>query len=372
MILTNLKLLNFRNYDALSLKLSDKVNIFIGNNGKGKTNILESIYILALTKTFRVGVERNLIKFEKEMTKIQGTSKNNKIIRDLEINISKDLKKILVDKNNITKVTDYISNLNVILFTPDDLEIIKDAPSIRRKILNIQLSQISVLYLKKLNEYNKYLKLRNEYLKSLYNKQRQSDLYFDILTEKLVECACIIYKERNEYICKINSEIEKIYKNITNFDGLWIKYIPNITIDNYNDENIKKVLYDKITSNLLKEIDKGTTLYGPHLDDFSFLLDTKELKLFGSQGQQKLAVIAYKLAEIPIFYNKTGTNPILLFDDIFSEIDKSKKNKLLKYIDQDIQIVITTTDLKDINKKIVDKAFVFEVDNGKVVKREGK
>ncbi len=372
MILKKLKLLNFRNYNTLSLNLSDRVNIFIGNNGQGKTNILESIYILALTKTFRVGVEKNLIKFEKENTKIQGTSKNNKIIRDLEINIDKDSKKLIVNKTVINKVIDYISNLNVILFTPDDLEIIKDAPAIRRKILNIQLSQISIIYLKKINEYNKCLKLRNEYLKTLYNKRVDKDQYLDVLTQKLIECACVIYKEREEYISKINEQIGDIYKNITNFEGLWIKYTPNINIQEFCDEKIEEILTAKFCDNLIKEIEKGTTLFGPHLDDFSFLIDKRELKLFGSQGQQKLAVIAYKLAEIPIFYKKTGTNPILLFDDIFSEIDKSKKNKLLKYIDQDIQIVITTTDLKDINRKIVEKAFVFNVNNGTVEKREGK
>ncbi len=132
------------------------------------------------------------------------------------------------------------------------------------------------------------------------------------------------------------------------------------------------MLRDKFNSNFKRELEKGTTLYGPHRDDFLFLLDDNELKLFGSQGQQRLAIIAYKLAEIPIFVEKTGTNPILLFDDIFSELDKVKKNKLLKYINQNIQVIITTTDLKDISKKIVDCSSVFEVSDGIVVKKEGK
>ena len=366
MNISKLKLLNFRNYDKINIKLSENMNIFIGDNAQGKTNLLESVVILALTKSHRLGVNPNVIKFNKNKAKLEGIIRKDKFISKLEIEYEKDLKKMFVNNSNIKKITDYISNLNVIVFTPDDLEIIKGSPNIRRNLLNIQISQISKLYITTYNEYNKILKTRNEYLKILFNNSIADKNYLDIITDKLIEKAVIIYKMRKEYIDLINISIEKKYQEITNDSGLYIKYENNIKLDNYEDSNITSILKEIYKKNYKRELNTGTTLYGPHRDDFIFSLNDIDMKFFGSQGQQKSAIIAFKLSEIPIFIEKCGYKPVLLLDDIFSELDIKKRNRLLKIICNGIQSIITTTDLKSISKKYLEDAYIFEVSNGNI------
>lgn len=342
------------------------MNIFLGDNAQGKTNILEAITILALTKSHRVGVTPNIIKFGKEKAKIKGVIKKDKIITKLGVELTEDNKKLMVNMSEIKKVADYISNLNVIVFTPDDLEVIKGSPNIRRNLLNIQLSQMSKIYLKTYNEYNKLLKTRNEYLKILFNNSIADTNYLDIITDKLIEKAIVIYKKRNEYLSLINDNINFNYKFITGDDGLKIKYNPNIDIIDFDDENIRKTLKKIYKINLKKELNYGMTLYGPHRDDFDFLLNDINLKFFGSQGQQKIAVLSYKLSEIPIFEEKCGSLPVLLLDDIFSELDVKKRNKLLKLVSNDIQSIITTTDLRCINKKYLKDAYIYNIKNANI------
>ena len=345
------------------------MNIFIGNNAQGKTNILESIVILALTKSHRIGISPNIIKFGKKKAKINGVVRKDKIIYKLGVEITENNKKLMINLDEIKKVSDYISNLNVIVFTPDDLDIIKGSPSIRRNLLNIELSQISKVYLNTYNEYNKLLKTRNEYLKLLLNNSIADKKYLDVITDKLIDKAIIIYKKRKEFIDKINESINDNYESITNDKVLSIKYIPNIDIDEFNDENISKVLKNKYESRYQKELNYGMTLYGPHRDDFEFILNEENLKYFGSQGQQKTAIISFKLAEINIFEEYCNTKPILLLDDIFSELDVKKINKLLKLISNDIQTIVTTTDLRRINKKYLEKSIIYEVNNGEIERK---
>ncbi len=370
MIIKKIILNNFRNYFHLNLDLNEKMNIFIGKNAQGKTNILESICVLALTKTYRYGVEPNLIAFNKEKSKISAKVKKNNIINNLEIDIDQNNKKIKVNKKSIQKISDYISNLNIIMFTPEDLEIIKGSPHIRRNLINIELSQISKKYLNTYNEYNKILKMRNEYLKLLLTSSLADKKYLDIITEKLIEKSIIIYQERKKYLDFINLKIKNIYKNITDEEILSVKYEPNIFIENYETEILTEKLREIFHQNYKKELNYGMTLFGPHRDDFSFYLNDKNLKLFGSQGQQKIAILSFKLSEIDIFKEYSQENPVLLLDDIFSELDIQKRNKLLDYINKDIQSIITTTDLKNIRKKNINNAYIFEIKNGEVERRQ--
>lgn len=369
MILTQLDLSNFRNYQRLHLKLSPSINIFIGNNAQGKTNILESIYVLAITKSHRLGIENNLVKNGKEFAKIKGSVKDNHIIKDLEVDFFKNKKRVLLNQNEIRRISSYITNLNVIIFTPDDLDMIKGSPFIRRNFLNVEISQISQFYIQFLNEYNKILKNRNEYLKSLYVNSIADFNYLNILTEQLIDRAVQIYLLRRKFINQINEKISDIYYHITGIKGLKIQYDNNIEVSSYHADEIRSCFKHQLQSHIKREMAQGTTLYGPHRDDFSFYLGDENLKFFGSQGQQRLAIIAFKLAEIDIFREETGTSPILLLDDIFSEIDRKKKNRLLKYIEKDIQTIITTTDLKDIQSKILQDAKIFEVRGGMVTER---
>lgn len=369
MIISRLKLTNFRNYKHLETEFGPNMNILIGNNAVGKTNILESISILALTKSYRNGIESDWIRFTKDKATIQGRIINKKVIKNLKIDIFPNQKNIYVNQNNIHRLSDYISNLNVVIFTPDDLEIIKGSPTIRRNLLNIELSQLSEKYLVTYNEYNKILKTRNEYLKVLFMNQIADYKYLEALTEKLIEKEIVIYQIRNQYIADINEHINHVFLKITGQSHLKVLYSPNISISDFSTEILKKELFCLYQKNLKRELMAGMTLYGPHRDDFSFLLDGKDMKVYSSQGQQKSAVLSYKLSTIPIFTKIKETSPVLLLDDIFSELDISKKNKLLRFISKDIQSIITTTDLKNISKKSLENAVIFQVNNGMIEKR---
>ena len=370
MFLVKLALVNFRNYRKCSIKLSKSVNIFIGNNSQGKTNILEAIYVLAVTKSHRFGEQENLIKKEEQMAKVKGTLKLEKIYKDLEVDIGKNHKTTYINNTEIRKKQDYITNLNVILFTPDDLEIIKGSPMIRRNLLNIEISQMDKNYIKYLNEYNKILKNRNEYLKSMYINHLSDYRYLDILTEKLIDRAVMIYKYRMDFLHNINADIGKIYESITGYKNLHIVYQNSLDIYEFDEEKIRNSLRLKLEKNYERQLQLGSTLYGPHRDDFLFYIGEDNVRIFSSQGSQRLAVIAFKLSEISIFKEKTGHVPILLLDDIFSEIDSKKKRKLISFIPEDVQTIITATDLKNVNKKLLKNSKIFEVFCGNIRERE--
>ena len=371
MYLSKIELSHYRNYKKEKIKLCDKVNIFIGDNAQGKTNILESIYILALTKSHRVGFENNIIENGYQACKIKGNLYDNNFLKELELLVNMDKKKVSINNKEIKKIADYISNMNVVMFCPNDLDIVKGSPQVRRNLLNIEISQLYPFYVNYLNEYNKILKNRNEYLKQLNINGMTDTRYLEILDEKLIERGCDIYLYRKKYLDYINEKIKDIYKNIMNIDDLNIIYETNIDIDSFEQETIKEKFRKKLKNNLKREIFQGMTLYGPHRDDFSFYIKDENLKYYGSQGQQRLAIISFKLAEVSLFKEEKNTSPILLLDDIFSELDIKKRNKLIKYIPLDTQTIITTTDLKNIQKKILNSAKVFLVNNGKIIEKAG-
>ena len=356
MIIENLALYNYRNYSLLNLKFNKKLNIIIGNNGEGKTNILESIYVLAITKSFRDSECENLISFNEPNGIIKCKLNKNSQKTELKIEFYKDKrnKKIYINDKQIKTYNDYLTNLNVILFSQNDMDIIRGAPSIKRKYLNVEIGQMSNKYLSLVNEYNKYLKQRNDLLKKYDDKNESNKILLEILTSKIIEKGSLIYVYRNDFITKINSKIDKIYQFFTGLSNLKIKYINSITFDNYE----------------LSFIREGSTLIGPHRDDFIFDLDSNDLSLFGSQGQQRLAIISLKLAEIELLKESTGHNPVVLLDDIFSELDKVRRNKLLDFINKNIQTIITTTDIKSINKKYIKNSKIVTIKNGNIYKEE--
>lgn len=368
MRIKRLNLIQFRNYRRLQVDFGKSLNIFIGENAAGKTNILEAIEVLALTKSHRTN-DMHLFMHGKNVAKIKGSVQVSKITRKLEVELNENCKKLKINDTPITKMSDYIAALNVIVFSPDDIEIIKGSPSIRRNLLNMELSQISKLYLATYNQFNKLLKTRNEYLKILYTNHLADLNYFQIITDKLVDSAVLIYQMRKEYIDKINQNIGKIYHDIHSSFSLQIHYEPSISFSSYESEKMKEEMKKIYKKTYQKELNYGMTLSGPHRDDFALYLDEKDLKVYGSQGQQKAAVLAYKLACIPIFEERTDTKPVLLLDDVFSELDGKKQNKLLQYIGEDIQSIITTTDIKNIRKSLLKNATIFKVVSGTVERK---
>ena len=371
MILRKINLVNFRNIKKIKIDFDKNINLFIGDNAQGKTNILESIYFLALTKSYRT-VDSNLIMKNETATKVKGETKDNNILKNLSVEIKDGVKKVKVNNNDIYKISDYITNLNVILVCPEDINILQGTPAERRNFLNIELSQLSKNYIKKYNEFNKILKIRNNYLKMLSNSSNPDRRYLDSLTENLIEREIDIYIERKNFIEELNDNVSKIYEDILGIKDFHIIYEPNIDFDSFDEESLKEKLEKKYKNSLKKEIDNGMTLYGPHRDELRFLIGEDDIKVFGSEGQQKVAIIALKLSEINIFKETTKTNPIILLDDIFSELDVKTRNKLIKYINNDIQVIITTNDTRGINKNFLSSAKIFKVVKGNIIEKVGK
>lgn len=359
MKINTLKLRNFRNYENIELKFSDNLNIIYGNNGVGKTNLVESIYVLALTKSFRVNDDRKLIKNGEVSTKIEGSVELN-TTNEYQVVINKEGKKVKIDNNLISRLSEYISNINIILLEPSEQMLLKLAPANRRKLLNIEISQLKKDYIIYLNNYNKTLKQRNFYLRKLYINGNASREYLDILTKKLIEYGLKIYEFRNDFINKINSLIGIKYQEIFEIGELTIKY--NSDYKNKTAEEI----FANYKKNYDREVTIGKTVLGIHHDDIIFLLDNKDISEWGSNGQQKNAIFAFKLAEIEVFKEEKDNYPILILDDLFSALDKKKIKNIVKLLDNDIQTFITTTELNRVSNKLLSNAKIFNVTENEI------
>lgn len=362
MKIINLKLSNFRNYTNLELEFSNKQNIIIGPNGAGKTNIVEAIYVIALTKSFRGSQDKVLINSKFNNMKISATVKD-KIINRYEIVISENGKTVKQNGNRVTKLSEHISKINIVLFTPEDTNAIKYAPKIRRNMINIAISQLYNEYLHILNDYNKILKQRNAYLKLLYTNNLASKDYLQILTDKLIDVGIKICEYRKKFVIDINNYLDKINYDVTKKKGLKLSYVSSFK--NHNFSSLQK----KYKSLIDKDLMLGKTSLGVHHDDFVFSLKGKNLKDYGSLGEQKNAMICFKLSQIELFIKEKRKYPILILDDMFSELDSKKYNNLLKKLNKNLQIFITTTDLNNINTKVLNNCTVFELKNEKVVKK---
>jgi len=361
--INKLRLINFRNYSKLDIDFNDHLNIIIGNNAQGKTNILEAIYFLSITKSFLSNNDGICINNGQLFFKIFGDIITNDGIKKLSILFNENGKKLTINDNEIKKHALYIGNLKVILFNPDNVRLIKDAPGNRRKFLNIEISQLDNKYINILNEYNIVLKQRNEYLKVI-KSGKINEVYFDIINEKLVMLAVSIYEYRIKFTEMINKYITNIFKDISGYDDLVLKYIPSVDISDIS--NIGNNIRDKMASSYDREVFYGNSLVGPHRDDFSFKLGENDLVLYGSQGQLKMAILALKLAEVNVFKDMCNEYPVLLLDDLFSELDVNKRNKVINYLNRDIQTIVTTTDLENIEDNLVKNSYVYKIENGNV------
>lgn len=355
MKITNLKLVNYRNYDQININFSNNINIIYGNNGTGKSNLIEAIYLLSLTKSFRTLDDKNLIKNNTNTALVKGIIDNKVYF----IELSNSLKKVFIDNKKINKISDYISKVNIILFNPLDTKILTDSPNARRKMLNIEISQINKEYVNLLSTYNRILKHRNAYLKQLYLNGNASIDYLNILTTKLIDLGINIYNIRKDYIEQINNNLTNIYKEIFDYGELKIKYISTFNKD-------KEELLQIFQKNYKKEITYGKTIFGIHHDDIHFILDGYNIKEYGSIGQQKNSIISFKLAELPLIKEKNGAYPILILDDLFSELDNKKINNIIKMLNKEVQTFITSTDIDRVNKDLLNDSYIFYINNGKI------
>ncbi len=363
MKILNLKLLNFRNYEKLDIDFNPSKNIIIGQNGMGKTNIVEAIYCLALTKSFRGSREDVVIRKNCDLTRIEGKVED-RYTNNYKVIIKSNEKRVKINNNNVDRLTDYLSNINIVLFTSEDLKLIKDTPNTRRKLINIELSQFSNDYLKVLTYYNKVLKQRNAFLKTLYVNGNAPLDYLNILTDQLIELGLKIHNYRRDFINDLNKYIEDNYFKITKHQGLKLVYKSD-----FNDKSKEdlQAIYKKEKE---RDVILGKTNVGIHRDDYEFILDDNNLRDYGSEGEQKNAIISLKMGEIDIFREKKEVTPILILDDLFSELDEEKIGNILTFINDDIQTFITTTELNKVGELLKDNSKIFEVNSGIVTERD--
>ena len=357
MKIKELSLQQFRNYEEAELTFHKNTNIFIGNNAQGKTSILESIYVLAFTKSHKTYKDTDFIKSTADFAKIQSLIDLNDRNIQLDIIVSKLGKKAKYNQIELDKLSEYIGLLNVVMFAPEDLELIKGNPKDRRKFLDIEIGQISKEYIYNLQQYRKILKQRNDLLKTMQKQQNNDYLLLDVITDQLIGYQLSIMDDRTVFLQKIESYATKHYQQLASTeDKLLINYIPSIK-DNHKEEYTSKYQYDIIT---------GTTNLGVHRDEIEFYLNSFPLKTHGSQGEQRTAVLAIKLALIDFIYEHKKDYPVLLLDDVLSELDTTRQNNLLDYIKDDIQTFITSTDLNDINLDQINNYQLYNIENGRI------
>ncbi len=357
MKINKLYLKNFRNYKEETIKFTKNTTILTGNNAQGKTSILEAICFLAFTKSFRVSKDVYVIKNDAPYAKIQASVDLNNNQRQFDVVISKQGKKVKFNHIEIKKISEYIGKLNVVLFSPEDLELIKKSPINRRKFLDLEISQVVDKYIQHLQQYKNTLKQRNELLKTIQKKESKDMLLLDVITDQLINHMKPIIEIRNQFLLDLDNEINKQYQKLTSTNQqLNVEYIPSIK------NNFKKVMYEKYDYDIITK----TTNLGIHRDDFKILLNGKDIYFYGSQGEQRTAVLAIKLALVEYIKKTKKQYPILLLDDVFSELDNERQNKLIKMINKDIQTIFTTTELNYIDKSLFREIEIKTIDQGTI------
>ena len=356
MFIKEVYLENFRNYKNQTIQLNENVNVFYGNNAQGKTNILEALYFGAFGRSFRTNKEGELINFEDSASKINITYEKNDRLNKLDIALNKKEKKtIKLNGIKLSRNSELVGNINIVIFSPDDIIILKQGPSLRRKFLDILISQLKPKYLHELSEFNKILEQRNNLLKS---KKLET---IDIWNEQFPQKAEIIYKYRKKYVQKLQEKLEEIHPELTNEkESIKIKYITRFK----SKEEFLEILNQNLNLDLLR----GYTSEGPQREDFEILINDKSLNLYGSQGQHRTAILALKIAEMKIIEEEVSDSPILLLDDITSELDEHRIQAIFNSVNK-YQVFITCTDINLILKYdcLTKNIKLYNIDSGKIV-----
>lgn len=357
MVIESIELKNYRNYDSLNMKFDENINIIYGDNAQGKTNILEALYVCATTRSHRGSKDKEIISFNSDESHIKVIVKKNGINYRIDMHLKKSRTKgIAVNGIPIKKAVELFGIINIVFFSPEDLNIIKEGPSERRRFMDMELSQIDKIYLHNLINYNKVLVQRNKLLKDIeYDRKNIATL--DIWDMQLVKYGNEIIKRRREFIEQINGIICGIHTKLSGEkEILKIDYIPSVDYDEFEKT---------IISSREKDIRYKVTNYGPHKDDIAFIINENDVKKYGSQGQQRTAALSLKLSEIELVKQIINDTPVLLLDDVLSELDSSRQNFLLDSI-SNIQTIVSCTGLDEFINKRFNINKIFKVIEGHV------
>ena len=357
MIVKSLELNNFRNYKELHMEFDKGTNILYGDNAQGKTNILEAIYLSGTTKSHKGSKDKEMIRFEEKDSHIRTIVEKHDITYQIDMHLKHNLSKgIAINGTRIRRAAQLFGIVNFIFFSPEDLNLLKSGPAERRRFLNIELCQLSRLYLSNLKNYNQAMKCRNALLKDLYFRPELEDT-LELWDAELVSYGIEIIREREQFVRQLNEIIYDIHRNLSgDREELFIEYEPNVTQDTFARQ-----------LEASRESDKKTrvTSVGPHRDDIRFLVKNVDLRRYGSQGQQRTCALSLKLAEIQLVKNTIKDTPVLLLDDVLSELDSNRQNYLLNSI-HDIQTMISCTGLDEFVKNRFEINKIFHVIDGTV------
>lgn len=354
MYIEKIKLNNFRNYENLEINLNKNINIIYGDNAQGKTNILEAIFLCSFGKSFRTTKEKEMIKFNEDKTLVEIFYQKKDRDGKIKIEIG-NKKQINLNGIKIKKLSELLGNINIVIFTPDDINILKDGPANRRRFLDMMIGQLRPNYVYNLNMYLKTIEQRNNYLRQIREENKPEEM-LEIWDEKLAEYGEKIYIYRKEFIEKILKKINSIHKGITDEkEELKIEYLSNCS---------KKEDYLRLLKERRKlDVIKGFTTKGVHRDDFVIYINGKEVNIYGSQGQNRTVILSLKIAEVNVIYDEIGEYPILLLDDFMSELDDSRRKNFLNNI-KNTQVILTGTEKIELDNSDYS---VYNIKNGNII-----
>lgn len=369
--LKNIRLINFRNYSNIDINLNKNINIFIGKNAQGKTNLIEAIYMCATGKSFRTNRDKEIINFNKEQAYIGTNIDLGNSEKFLEIKMEKNkAKRIRINKTELKNYRELKSGLNVVSFTPEDLRIIKDGPQKRRDFLDTGISQIRPVYNYNMNKYRKLLFQRNNILKtSKFKKSEEINSLLEVFDIQISKIGTSIIRTRDNYLKELSKFAKEIHNNITEEDeSLGLKYISNVPI--LEDKKLMEEKYLKLMkNNINRDLEYGTTEIGPHRDDIFMSINNKDVRIYGSQGQQRTVVLSLILSEVELTKVERGMYPVLLLDDVFSELDINRRKYLSKLF-YNMQTFITLTNSENIKSMDKFNKSIFYIEDGEVKNKE--
>ncbi|MCL6605868.1 MAG: DNA replication/repair protein RecF [Paenibacillus sp.] len=370
MFVKNIGLQHYRNYGQLRLESLGDVNLILGKNAQGKTNLMEALFVLAMTKSHRTSKDRELISFDAPQGSAHIYAEVKRKYGDLklELTLSNQGKKAKINGLEQRRLSEFVGSLNVVMFAPEDLEIVKGTPGIRRRFLDMEIGQVQPSYLFHLQQYQKILLQRGNLLKQLWGKDSSAKDLLEVWDAQLIEHGVKIVKKRKQFIKKLQVWAETIHRGITNGgEELKLLYVPSF---GERDEEDEAVLLNnfmlKLSQTRDQEIRRGMTLTGPHRDDLSFFINGREAQVYGSQGQQRTTALSLKLAEIELIHEEIGEYPVLLLDDVLSELDPYRQTQLIETFQSKVQTFITATGIETLKADKLKGANLYHVHDGRV------
>ncbi|MFC5711651.1 DNA replication/repair protein RecF [Thalassorhabdus alkalitolerans] len=373
MHIESLYLKQYRNYEELTLQFENKINVIIGENAQGKTNLMEAIYVLAFTKSHRTPREKELINWDEDFARIHAQLSKSSGPFSLEVILSKKGKKVKYNELEQRKLSEYIGACNVVMFAPEDLNLVKGAPQVRRRFIDMEIGQISSVYLHDLAVYHRILKQRNQLLKDMFSKSgTQADMMLEVLTEQLIKAAAKLVERRFHFLNMLEKWAKTIHKEISRGkEELILSYVPTAEVSEGMElsmiEEEYKQAFGKVRDN---EKRRGVTLVGPHREDIKLTVNDRNVQTYGSQGQQRTTALSLKLAEIELIRENIGEYPILLLDDVLSELDDHRQSHLLNTIQGKVQTFVTTTSVEGIEHETLKQASMFYVEDGRLQQKK--